>query len=460
MNLGEYRDKAEQLSQPENFKKALKENWHIPAVGLIFTLALWIRYLPEKGMQYLQALDPYMIYRMSQHLALSGSLPALDFTRYFPYATPIYFMNIGDIAIPALMYRYLGFSLIFPSYMEFAQFYPAFMGAVGVLAMYFLGKELFDRFTGVSAAFFLATLAGVMHRTSAGFFEKEPTGTVFMLLSMVFFTRAWKRTDWKNGMLSGLMFGLFTISWGGSKMLWLLYPLVVGAVLFIDEDIESLIRAYTPTILIGGFFAAAFNSSRFWITGKFFLANLALLALLWSRYLIEEFDLLEKHQLKYYVPSLSVIGGIMAITAPLYSETLGNLVFGLWNLATQTTGGVIGGTVAENQAASLSSMVSSLGVSAGGAMRALNNWFITTFSFTKPVVEALSIVINPIANLIAFLATFVNPWTFMLFGIPILGTHLLIVLGRKYDFVDEVTGKTYYSYVQAVTISWLIAATG
>jgi len=438
MNLGEYRKKAQDLSQPENFKQALKENWGVPAVGLLFALSLWIRYIPEKGMEHLQALDPYMIYRMSQHLALSGGLPALDFTRYFPYATPIYTMNLGDIAVPAYLYRYFGFSAIFPNYMEFAQFYPAFMGAVGVVAMYFLGKELFDRFTGVSAAFFLATLSGVMHRTSAGFFEKEPTGTAFMVLSLLFFTRAWKNQDWKSGLISGLTLGIFTTSWGGSKMMWLLYPMIVGAVLFINEDIKSLIAAYTPTVLLGGFLAASFNSARFWITGKFFLANLGLLALLWSRYAIEEYELLEEHQLKYYVPSMSIFGGLMLALSPLYSNQLGNMVFGLLRQATQSGSGVIGGTVAENQAAQLGSLISSLSVNPAGLQ---------------------ILPLGPLNNLLAFITSFVNPWVFMILGIPVLGTYLLILLGKKYDVVDEVSGKTYYSYLQTVTISWLITAT-
>ncbi|MFB6174427.1 MAG: STT3 domain-containing protein [Candidatus Nanohalobium sp.] len=461
MNLSDYREKAEYLSQPENFKQALKENWQIPAVSLTFLIGLWLRYIPAKGMQYLQALDPYMEYRMSKHLALSGSLPALDFTRYFPYATPIHVMNIGNIAVPAFLYRYLGFSLIFPNYLQFAQFYPAFMGAVSVVMIYFLGKEIFDRFTGVSASFFFATLTGVMHRTSAGFFEKEPTGTAFMLISMVFFTRAWKNRNWKNGILSGFAFGLFTISWGGSRAVWLLYPAIVGAVLFIDEDIRSLIAAYTPTVILGGLFASAVNPGKFWFTGKYFLANLGLVALLWSRYLIEEFEILEEHQLKYYVPSISIIGLLMAITAPLYSEKLGHLVLGLWNSATQSGGGVIGGTVAENQAAQISSMVSSLGGNTASGMAAFANWFHSTLPFMQPVVSALGILLVPLGKLVIFLSSFLSPWTFMILGTPLLLTHLLIYLGRKYSIIEEdISGKTYYGYLAAITIAWLISATG
>jgi asparagine N-glycosylation enzyme membrane subunit Stt3 len=196
-----------------DLKQILISNWAVGGISAIFLLALSLRLMPAQGMEYLQALDPYMIVRMSRHLALDGNLPVSDFMRYFPFNTPIYTLNLGDIVIPSILY-WLGPFAFFGSYVEYAQFYPALVGALGVVVMYFLGKETFDRLTGVSAAFFLATIAGVMHRTSAGFFEKEPTGTLLMLVSLYFFTRSWKREDWISGILSGVALGLFSITWG------------------------------------------------------------------------------------------------------------------------------------------------------------------------------------------------------------------------------------------------------
>jgi asparagine N-glycosylation enzyme membrane subunit Stt3 len=458
MNLSQYREKAEHLSQPENFKEAVKKNWTIPSIGLLFFISLWIRNIPNRGMEHLQALDPYMIFKLSQHLALSGSLPALDFSRYFPYATPIHTLQIGEIAVPAILHN-LGLSMFFPNYMEYAQFFPALMGATGVVLMYFLGKELFDRFTGISAAFFLTVLSGVMNRTSAGFFEKEPVGTVFMLLSMLFFTKAWKQVDWKHGMISGLSLGIFTVSWGGSKMLWLLYPLVVGAILFIDEDIKALVAAYTPTVLIGGFFGATFGAAEFWFTDVFFLANAGLLAVLWSRYIIEEFEILEENQIKYFVPSISILGGIMALLSPLYSQFIASKVVSvISSITAPKAGSVILGTVSESQPADLASMSSSLGVNAGQGISYLGNWFTSNIGGGE-MISNLEIITMPIANLIIFISNFVNPWTLTLLGVPILATSLAVMAARKYDIIEDISGKTYYSYLQATAIAWLITVT-
>lgn len=410
----------------------------------VFSLALFMRYLPEQGMQYLQALDPYMIYRMSQHVALEGFLPQIDFMRYFPYATPTYTLNLGNIYLPAIMY-WLGPFLFFQNYMEWAQFYPAFMGALGVLATYFLGKELFDRFTGLSSAFFLATIAGVMHRTSAGFFEKEPSGSLFMILSLYFFTRAYRRTDWMAGIAAGVSMAVFTTSWGGSKMLWLLYPMVVGLILLLNEDIEKLLVSYTPLVIIGGIAASAWNPSRFWITWPYFLLNMGMLALLWSRYIVEEFELVEKDYLKYYTPGVSVLGLIAIALSPLVSPKMLSLITGLYNAALQKTGSdVVAGTVAENTAATLTQLIGQLG--ALGAAGAISSLPPAIQQFVAP----LSLVITGLANLIGV-------WPLAFIGVVLLGTRLTTMVMRKFDVIGEtVSGTNYAKILATVTFIWTL----
>lgn len=428
----------------DDFQDFVFENRFFIGALAVFSLALFIRYLPEQGMQYLQALDPYMIYRMSQHLALEGFLPQIDFMRYFPYATPTYTLNLGNIYLPAIIY-WLGPFLFFENYMEWAQFYPALMGAFGVLATYFLGKELFDRFTGLSSAFFLATIAGVMHRTSAGFFEKEPTGSLFMILSLYFFTRAYRRTDWMAGILGGISMAVFTVSWGGSKMLWLLYPMVTGLILLLNEDIEKLLVSYTPIVLIGGIAASAWNPSRFWITWPYFLANLGMLALLWSRYMVEEFELVEKEYLKYYTPGVSVLGGIALALSPLVYPKALNLIVSLYNSALQKTGAdVVAGTVAENTPATLNQLIGQLG--ALGAANVLN----TLSPAVQQFLGLLRIVITGLANL-------VGVWPLAFIGIVLLGTKLTTMLLVKADILDStVSGANYAKIIASVTFVWTL----
>lgn len=433
---------AEEVDQEYLYSK-IKQNWAFLAALTVFSLALYIRYLPEQGMQYFQALDPYVIYRMSQHLAMEGNLPMLDFMRYFPYETPVYVKNLGNIAFPSLLY-WMGPFLFFGSYLEWAQFYPAFMGALGVLMTYFLGKEIFNKATGVSAAFFLATIAGAMHRTSAGFFEKEPVGTFFMMVSLYFFTRAWKRSDWRSGIASGIALAIFTVSWGGSKMLWLLYPLIVGVMMWLNEDIHELVKAYTPTVIIGGLMASALNPSRFWITGTLLLANIGLLGFLWSRHLVEELELVEQDQLRYYVPGISILGGIVLLLSPLYSNFIASKLNSMMSIVSQGGGDVVGGTVAENTPASLGQLVQQLGG-------------VSSQNFYAYFGQPLNQVLEPLSTVMALVSNINGAWPLAFAGIVFLGTSVLTMILRKYGFVEEkISGYTYYKLVLAVLVLWTL----
>ena len=429
MSVERYKEKVNDTFSREG----LKNHWAFLTVIAIFGVALWLRYLPEQGMQNLQALDPYMIFRMSQHLAYEGALPVADFMRYFPYDAPVYLLNIGDIVFPAILY-WMGPSMIFENYLEWAQFYPALMGALSTVVMYFFGKEIANKRVGLFSAFFLAVIPGVMRRSSAGFFEKEPIGTFFMMLTLLFFTRAWKRESYTSGILSGLSLAFFTISWGGSRMLWLLLPLVVGSLIFIDEEIHELIIAYTPTVLVGGGVAAALNYNRYWITGTLFIANIGLLGLLWSRYLIEEFELVKEDNLKYYVPTVSITGFIAVLLSPLYSDFIASKLMSIIGMVTQATGGdVIGGTVAENTAPGLSSLITSLGAEA-------------------------SANIHPVFGT---LATVVGSWPLMMIGIGFMGSTVAFMLLKKYNFIeDEISEKLYFAGFETVFMTWILLVIG
>lgn len=414
----------------KDFEETVKNNWAFLAAGAIAVFGFWLRYRPIQSIQYLQALDPYMIFRMSQHLALEGNLPQLDFLRYFPYAAPTYTLNQGDILIPALLYQFG--PQFFMDYLTWGKIYPALMGGLSIFAAFLLGREIWDDYAGVFSALFLATIAGGLYRTSAGFFEKEPIGTFLMLMSMYFFIRCWRREEKYTGIFSGLMLGFFTISWGGSKMLWLLYPMVVGTVALFDRDIKQLVYAYTPTVLIGGLVGAALNPSRFWITTTFFLVNLGMLGLLWSRFLAEHLELVEEDQLQYVVPGLSVLGGIVMALSPLFSSFLGSRVMKLYRAATQQVSGsdVIAGTVAENQAATLSQIVGQLGA--------------------LPATQ-----VNPALGI---LGNLVGPWPLSFLGTAMLGTGFALLLGKRFGVFEqeEMTSKTYYKLFTSVLLLWII----
>ncbi|MFB6199513.1 MAG: STT3 domain-containing protein [Candidatus Nanohaloarchaea archaeon] len=422
----------------EDLKRVAARQWQKFVVAAVFSVALYLRYLPEKGMEHLQALDPYMIFRVAQHIALEGTVPAVNFMRYFPYPTPLYSLNQGDFLIPGILYN-LGPSMVFDSFLEWAQFYPAFLGALSVPVMYLLGKELFDRRIGVSAAFFLAVIGGVLHRTSAGFFEKEPLGTFLMMVSLYCFTRAWRRKEYYSGIVSGVALGLFTISWGGSKMMWLLYPMIVGLMLWVDEDIRSMVVSYTPTVLLGAGIAASLNYSRFWFTSSLFLINIVMLGLLWGRYLVEELELVDKNYLKYYTPTVSVSGLIFVLISPMFWDWPMKKFLSLISTGLQSGGGVVGGTVAENQAPSIGQLASQL-----GAVNAYS--MLPDFVLNSGAIQLF----------IGFFKA-VGPFTLAFIGVTLLGSRFASYLLSKYSSLgDEIKEADYFKLVVVVLGLWTL----
>jgi asparagine N-glycosylation enzyme membrane subunit Stt3 len=443
MGLQDFRERFEEKGRKlrEDPKKALMENWGFLAASAIFFFALYIRYMPAQGMKYFQALDPYWIFRQSQHLALEGNIPAVDFMRYFPYNAPFHTFNNGNIIFPAVLY-WMGPFLFFESFLEWGQFYPAFMGALGVFVSYFLGKELYDDYAGVAAAFFLATIPGVLHRTSAGFFEKEPVGSFFMIVSLYFFTRAWKEKNHVFGIFSGLALGIFSISWGGSSYLWLLYPLVVLVMMFINEDIEKLVAAYTPTVIIAGGFAAIINPGKSSFTDAVFLGNLGLLAFLWTRYLVEDLELLENEYLPYYTPAVSLLGLVAMALSPLYSNFIASRFLSLVSKVTQDGGGVIAGTVAENTPAGLGELVSQLGA--------------TTASNIAGSLTGSLAVLRPFAGILGALSTLNGAWPLAFAGIVFAGSYVAAMILRKTGFIEKELGEEYYYIMAGVLFAWVL----
>jgi len=202
-------------------------------------------------------------------------------------------------------------------------------------------------------------------------------------------------------------------------MLWLLYPVVVGIMLWLNEDIRNLIVSYTPVVLLGGGLAAAINPGRFWFTDSLFLLNLGMVGL-WSRYLLEEWKVLEENKLGYYIPTVSILGLIGLVLSPLYSSFIANRFHELNRKGnTESGGGVIAGTVAENTPASLSQLASQLGALNAGRIGAI-------------VPE-----INSLGTLMAGLAQINGTWPLAFIGTVFLGTTFITMVLRKYNVLDE-----------------------
>lgn len=235
---------------------------------LIFALAFGIRAHLFKY-DLLFGFDSYYHARMVGTLIENGALPQVDKLSY-------YFMESGGGSLPqntffwyftAAIYKIatLGGGYDKALWIQFVKGLPALFGALTCVAMFFLGKELYDRKVGYVMAFMAAVVPSFVYRTLAGFFEEDSLGFLWLVIGMVFFTRAVKdpvfnRKGISNAVLAGIFFGVMAVTWD----MFLLIPLVIGLYslfaatkIYFEQGLKKLLDFVKLFLITGAIFGAA-----------------------------------------------------------------------------------------------------------------------------------------------------------------------------------------------------------
>jgi dolichyl-diphosphooligosaccharide--protein glycosyltransferase len=349
---------------------------------VIFVSALWMRSFPARFGE-LQALDPFFFYRLGLEAMQNNWQLGLDEMRYHPtgvdtaqyhYLLPIY--------LPAFIYSFLVGLGMNMHYLHFAIMWPAILGALAIIPMYFLGRELFNsRKAGLFAAFFLATVPAFITRTSAGFFEKEPIGGVFIITSIYFFVRAFKRSSWFSGILAGTFLAMTSLAWGGVQFIYMLFAGFLGVV-FVANGLVivldylfsgfgkflntlnkfmgiDMLKAYIPVILIGTLVQQPF-ARRIAMDNISVVFSFAMLGILLVRYGIERFNLVKKDYLPYAAPAILVLIFSGALVGAMFNDTLSGYFTRITSLVTFQKG-VVESTVAEQAPGNWDNVLSTTG---------------------------------------------------------------------------------------------------
>jgi oligosaccharyl transferase (archaeosortase A-associated) len=134
---------------------------------------------------------------------------------------------------------------------------PAILGTLTLIPVYFIGKELFNRWAGVIAAALVVILPGeFMHRSLLGFTDHHVAEVLFSTVCILFLIMAIKRArereisfshflrrDWPNitkplvyTLLAGVFLGIYLLSWQGG----LLFIFIIAAYLVIQFIVDHL----------------------------------------------------------------------------------------------------------------------------------------------------------------------------------------------------------------------------
>ena len=150
-----------------------------------------------------------------------------------------------------------------------AVYFPAVLGALTVIPVYFIGKELFGHWAGVVSAGLLAVLPGeFLGRSILGFNDTHAGETLFTATAMLFLVLAIKvsrerqltinhlrQRDWATSsrpviysLLAGIFLGIYLISWFGA----LLFVFIISVYFFIQFSIDHLRRQSTDYLCLVG----------------------------------------------------------------------------------------------------------------------------------------------------------------------------------------------------------------
>ena len=244
----------------KNFRDRMRANINIKSQNFVFFLALLliailafvIRISPIlRGGQLIKAFDPWIQYYNAEYLnthSLYEYFHWRDYKSWYPTGIARYNLNPGLPFTVVVIYKIIEFLGIPLSLYDLCYFFPAFMGSVSVIAMYFLGKEIKNRSCGLVAAFFMAFSVGFMSRTMAGFFDNETIGVFATIMTLLYFLKAIRTGKISFSIIGGIFLGYLSFSWGGYLYTLLLIPLIVVIIILTNKYTVNVLIAYAGVI--------------------------------------------------------------------------------------------------------------------------------------------------------------------------------------------------------------------
>ena len=346
------------------------KNYYVFILIAIFLLAFWIRAVPARFNE-LPGLDEFLFYRYSDYaLNHNLQLPEIDYMRHHPTGINVQESEyIAPIYIPIFLYMILSTFGLFANYFTFVLYYPPLMGAFAALAMFFLGKEVYDVRAGLLSAFFLATEPAFITRTIAGLIEKEAAIAPFTVLTIFFFIRAFRKKSIPSAVLAGLSLAVVGMSSGITQYFYAILALFALIMLLFNKNTENLIKSYLPTMVIALILPAllvkhstSIHSTELPVVSfTLFITGIVVL-----RFLVEKVNLVKNEQLKYVSPGIVILFFLGFLISTMFVDQTAGMLSGIIKLANLEQKDPTGFTVAENQPGSWGNILESSNTNLAG----------------------------------------------------------------------------------------------
>jgi len=237
----------------EKIPKPNLENLLILFILLVnFTIALSARLLPLKYGIYLNEFDPYYHYYLTSWIVERGwkgfiewFYIGVDKTMWYPSGRDIPATSYPGVAfVGAFVYLILkGIGINLPL-MLVTGLIPPFSAAITTVLLYFIGKELHNKLTGLLASFFFAVAAATVGRTVYGFYDDDSLSQIYIALFILAFIKSLKTDSYKWPILIGISTSLICITWGAYTYIVNLFALTVVTLMILGKYNERIKKAY------------------------------------------------------------------------------------------------------------------------------------------------------------------------------------------------------------------------
>jgi dolichyl-diphosphooligosaccharide---protein glycosyltransferase len=348
------------------------------ALILILFVAFTIRILPlrweiPQGTVRLNEFDPYYQFILTRHMVQNGLLspywpePWVFHQLWYPQGLDMSHSLPGLPMATATLYSIITFLGVNIDLMAFASFMPAIVGAITCLLLYFIGKDLGGKPTGLLAALFLALSPGYLQRTSLGFFDTEVPGIFSLVLFIILFLRANdENRTLRSAMIytlgSALTLAYFVLSWGAAYYLTGLVSIFVFVLILLKRYSSRLLLTYSITFGVAFFIATKFQqiSLAYLTSGPVLPAAGVFLLLCLAEVLRNNISAKTKVLLTVAVVAV-IVGGFVAVWQLGYMESIAGKFISILDPFLRETNPLVA-SVAEHRISTWGNMYYDLGI--------------------------------------------------------------------------------------------------
>lgn len=193
----------------------------------LFLFAFGIRAIPSDRFQNIYGFDSYWAARMTKNLVQHGyNFPINDSVADYPKGRPQSAIELGWWGLNAMTYSLFGGAATPFNYELFgriASWMVAIIGSLTIPAVYLFGRLAYNRWVGLSAAFFLATAGNHLFYSIYGHAENDALGLALFFLCLFSFIYTVKSRDIKAGLLATFFFSWLSITWQSYNVAVLLF---------------------------------------------------------------------------------------------------------------------------------------------------------------------------------------------------------------------------------------------